>query len=573
MKITFLLLILFVILNLGFTQDFETLAINTTGWIAGWHLSSADIYLKFDPHEIFAVNNSNDYAGYLNISASGGVFGSSRYWTNGGNNYIGAWYMHSNDYYVSFDWNGYRLLTINPNGWAMVLDLLKYYPYVYTRGGNSGNGAIGGWIIHSDDRYIAGNFDEDIQDKEEILAIRPSTGWAMLLKYNDVFSWTVEWSNGGNGKIAGWNINTYDKFRPGDFTNSGRDQLFIAKEPYSVLFTYNGSEWVSDWYNNGNDLIGAWNMNSNDVYLAGQFCNDQQESLMPINPNGWSMKLIFNGSNWVTDWSNDGNYYIGGWHIHSSDKYVINEWASDPGDELLAVYNGQAYILGCVPPEPLDVYVSGPSYLNPYQIGSFTANPSGGSGSYVNYRWWKRWDNISPAPASITDKSKTNYRLESKPGTNIPNLPPPGTWTYLSYYQGYQTIQQSGSESFSLKCEVTDSDNNTAIDIHSVTVSGNNVKLNQLPTALTLSDNYPNPFNPTTIIRFGLPEAQDVSIKIYSITGEIVTTLLNDYMEEGFHQVLWNGTNDNGVKVSSGIYIYELLTKDQRLIKKMLFAK
>jgi len=88
-----------------------------------------------------------------------------------------------------------------------------------------------------------------------------------------------------------------------------------------------------------------------------------------------------------------------------------------------------------------------------------------------------------------------------------------------------------------------------------------------------LHQNYPNPFNSSTTIRFGLPEAQKVSIKIYSITGSTVKTLVDDYLSEGYHQVVWNGLDQSGNKVASGTYIYEMRTKNKRFIKKMLQAK
>jgi len=85
--------------------------------------------------------------------------------------------------------------------------------------------------------------------------------------------------------------------------------------------------------------------------------------------------------------------------------------------------------------------------------------------------------------------------------------------------------------------------------------------------------NYPNPFNPTTTIRFALPQDQQVSLTVYSVTGERVAVLVNGYLEKGFHRVEWNGTNRWGVPVSSGIYLYVLLAGDTRLVGKMLLAK
>ncbi len=94
-----------------------------------------------------------------------------------------------------------------------------------------------------------------------------------------------------------------------------------------------------------------------------------------------------------------------------------------------------------------------------------------------------------------------------------------------------------------------------------------------LPTEPVLYSNYPNPFNPTTTIRFALPHDQQVTLTVYSVTGERVAVLVNGYLEKGFHRVEWNGTNRWGVPVSSGIYMYVLRAGATRLVGKMLLAK
>jgi len=79
-----------------------------------------------------------------------------------------------------------------------------------------------------------------------------------------------------------------------------------------------------------------------------------------------------------------------------------------------------------------------------------------------------------------------------------------------------------------------------------------------LPSEFALEQNYPNPFNPSTSIEFSVPVNSDVTIKIYNLLGEVVTTLVNEVINAGHHIVVWNGNDESGNQVTSGIYFYEM---------------
>ena len=94
-----------------------------------------------------------------------------------------------------------------------------------------------------------------------------------------------------------------------------------------------------------------------------------------------------------------------------------------------------------------------------------------------------------------------------------------------------------------------------------------------IPVSAFLNQNYPNPFNPITEISFGLPAAGQATLDVYDIMGRKVKTLINDRLEAGIHRVYWNSTNNNGQKVSSGIYFYMLDQGDNVITKKMMLLK
>jgi hypothetical protein len=94
-----------------------------------------------------------------------------------------------------------------------------------------------------------------------------------------------------------------------------------------------------------------------------------------------------------------------------------------------------------------------------------------------------------------------------------------------------------------------------------------------LPQAYGLSQNYPNVFNPETQIAYQLPQAGLVSLKVYNIKGELVRTLVDEYKEAGYHTVRWDGRNQDGNEVASGVYFYRLVTNDFSSTKKMIMMK
>jgi hypothetical protein len=97
-----------------------------------------------------------------------------------------------------------------------------------------------------------------------------------------------------------------------------------------------------------------------------------------------------------------------------------------------------------------------------------------------------------------------------------------------------------------------------------------------IPTDFYLSDNYPNPFNPTTVIEYSIPEVYDnipVLLDVYNVLGQKVRTLVDDIQNSGFYTVRWDGTNEHGTSVASGLYIYVLRAGDFTDRKKMMLTK
>jgi hypothetical protein len=94
-----------------------------------------------------------------------------------------------------------------------------------------------------------------------------------------------------------------------------------------------------------------------------------------------------------------------------------------------------------------------------------------------------------------------------------------------------------------------------------------------IPNSYELNQNYPNPFNPSTTITFGLPARARVSLEVFNLLGQKVRTLAREYKAAGTYQIDWNGRDENGKQVATGVYFYRLQAEDYVAVKKMMLMK
>ena len=100
------------------------------------------------------------------------------------------------------------------------------------------------------------------------------------------------------------------------------------------------------------------------------------------------------------------------------------------------------------------------------------------------------------------------------------------------------------------------------------------VQIQTRPEAFALANNYPNPFNPATTIKYALPEASQVRLEVFNVVGQVVSTLVDNNQNAGRYMVQWDATNDQGHSLSSGLYFYRLQAGGEFLeVKKMLLLK
>jgi hypothetical protein len=121
------------------------------------------------------------------------------------------------------------------------------------------------------------------------------------------------------------------------------------------------------------------------------------------------------------------------------------------------------------------------------------------------------------------------------------------------------------------ECGVCGGDGPTA----GLNCDGEPLSLNEslIPQNFTLSQNYPNPFNPITYIHYSVPNYDFINIDIINISGQIIKTIVQSSHQPGNYEIMWDGTNQNGISVPSGIYFYKLDADEFISVKKLVLLK
>jgi len=173
----------------------------------------------------------------------------------------------------------------------------------------------------------------------------------------------------------------------------------------------------------------------------------------------------------------------------------------------------------------------------------------------------RKQDNTAIAGATITAGSFTATTNSTGAYTLII---PIGTYSVTASATGYQnnTIEN-----------VTVNENQTTT-VNFTMIPGSSGDGNVLPVlATSLTGNYPNPFNPSTTIRYSVKDPALVRIEIYNLKGQLVKTLINDQQSTGHYSVVWNGKDSGGRSVGSGVYLYRMQAGDYSSTRKMMLME
>ena len=197
--------------------------------------------------------------------------------------------------------------------------------------------------------------------------------------------------------------------------------------------------------------------------------------------------------------------------------------------------------------------------FSPVPFAPILVSPSNGSSNVT----------LTPTLFWNTSTNSTNYRVQVSPSntfsyivdsatlsTNQRTIPSGKLNPATTYYWRVQGVNSFGNGPWS-----------TAWSFFTV-ITGISQLGTEIPKEFKLYENYPNPFNPTTKIKFDLQKASQTAITIYDITGKEVETLINENLSAGKYELQWDGINK-----SSGVYFYRINTNEFTDIKRMILIK
>lgn len=257
------------------------------------------------------------------------------------------------------------------------------------------------------------------------------------------------------------------------------------------------------------------------------------------------------GSTWLDQASGTSHYLSG---VHFTDAHT--GWAVGEGGTILHYSVDSSF---ATPPVSVVASVSPASGDGTFDLAIDLTNNT--DNPQTVDIWVKAFDPHGEEKGSRTVYGKTPLGARSYSKTIAMQLgenSPQGDYTFIAYIGTYPNDVMDSSSVIYMK---------TTLEKGSLTAG------EAIPEMSELSENYPNPFNPSTTFRYGLSKPGQVTLRVYNVLGKLVKTIIDEHQTEGYHEVGWDGKNEAGATVASGIYVYRLTTGDFVETKRMLLLK
>ena len=360
--------------------------------------------------------------------------------------------------------------------------------------------------------------------------------------------------------------------RTNDMTDTSSDGVAWAHY-YQTIFTYDGSGRTSTSTYQSRESSSWVNQ------LLYTYTYDGSGNLTQILHQDWS------GGAWVNNSRSTITYSSGRIATVTTEEwqYGSSTWVNSSKDTY--TYDGSGNQTVWL----MQTWV-GSSWTNLY-LYTGTYNASGDELQALTEMWNAAWVNVS----------KTDYTYD---GSHRDTLAIGSTWLLDAWYVTTEdTSKYTGNllteevsvhilsvttyrtqytydadnnqtlvleQRWNLAYEVWDNDAKTVYVYQALAVEVDN---GRIPSVFELSQNYPNPFNPITTIRYSLHRPSQVSITVFNLLGQEVRTLENGMQSAGMYETTWDGTNQTGGQVASGIYFYRIKAGENVETRKMLLLK
>ena len=298
---------------------------------------------------------------------------------------------------------------------------------------------------------------------------------------------------------------------------------------------------------------------------------------MAVGPSNWTgQHFDYEALTAKIDWYSMMGYdFHGSWSSHAGHNAPL--YSSPPGDPDGSVYTGINYLVNSrnIPSEKLNLGV--PFYGKQFNTGEINGSFSGDVLdirysdvlSLIDAGWEYHWDDVAKCPY-----------LQNNDHDVLVTFDDPQSIQEKSQYAIEREL--GGMMIWALGYDVSGNSQDLVESIGQHFLHNYTVPYSLLPDNVVLYDNFPNPFNPMTVIRYALPEDAPVNITIYDVMGRRVKTIINNTQTAGYNRSIhWNATNDAGSPVSAGLYLYTIEAGDPsassghsfRQTKKMVLLK
>ncbi len=326
---------------------------------------------------------------------------------------------------------------------------------------------------------------------------------------------------------------------------------------YPKIFTFDTATAEFTFYD-----MDVQDSDPGDDHLAVAFDLDDDGVVDAYDDDGWPI-IVMSAPSWLFlgDWQNA--------YFHESNCKVVSNgnWAAavwHDGAKLQEAYQEVPGYEGWVNESEIAISISDDSGLTWSDIRYINANPLDNvidPSGHFDGNFAPELDGMIPVTISLDDKIEI---LSNEPDNYHGKL----SFVFIDDGEYGSAVQGEGGWTNSpllyaaIDLEFQEPYSGTSSDDVTVT-----------PNAELLGQNYPNPFNPTTTIAYNMIEDGNVTIEVFNVRGQKVTTLINEHVEAGDHTLVWEGTNKSNQKVASGIYFYKMKSGNYSSTKKMILMK